>query len=254
MRARLLRFFSTILLLACAGGIAAQQLPPGTVLPVMLSSTLDARHARPSQTIVGKVMQDVPLPDGKVLRRGAKVAGHIISVRSAAPGTPAQVTLKFDRVEFKGQQLPIAAHLRALASMNEIYEARMPTNAWDDYGTSPSDWNTLQVGGAGVYRGSGELVDSGNQVIGRATDYGAVMAKLTPAPQRGCPASSEREQALWKFSPWACGTYGFGDLKIIRSHDADSAGVITLESIGNVHVESGSGWLLRVHSADEESK
>ena len=53
--------------------------------------------------------------------------------------------------------------------MNEVFEARMPTNAWDDYGTSPSDWNTVQVGGAGVYRGSGQLI-AGGEVVGRATD------------------------------------------------------------------------------------
>jgi hypothetical protein len=120
----------------------------------------------------------------------------------------------------------------------------MPTNAWDDYGTSPSDWNTVQIGGAGVYRGNGEVV-MGSQVVGRATDYGAVTARLIAAPERGCPNASESEQALWKFSPWACGVYGFDDLKIDRSPDPSPEGNIELESSRNIRIEGGSGWLLK---------
>ncbi len=238
------------LALAISITATAQEIPPGTVLPVMLSSTLDARHDKSGQAITGRIMQDVPLPDGITIPRGARILGHIVAARPASPGAPSQLTIKFDRVEFRRHRVPITAHLRALASMNEVYEARMPTNAWDDYGTSPSDWNTVQIGGAGVYRGNGEVVE-GDQVVGRATDYGAVMARLTAAPDKGCAVGSDREQALWKFSPWACGTYGFSDLKIVRSEKGSAAGEIVLQSIHNVHVNGGSGWLLRVGPAAE---
>jgi len=248
-RTGVLRFLSTLLLLVWAASAAAQQIPPGTVLPIALSSTLDVRHAKPGQAIAGKIMQEVPLPDGSALPCGAKVLGHIVSARRASPAAPSQLTIRFDQLEFKGRRTAIATHLRALASMNEVFEARMPTNAWDDYGTSPSDWNTVQVGGAGVYRGSGQVVD-GDRIVGRATDYGAVLAKLTAAPERGCPGSSQREQALWKFSPWACGTYGFSDLRIVHP---EGAGAIAFESSGNVHIDGGSGWLLRVDSVDSAS-
>ncbi len=90
--------------------------------------------------------------------------------------------------------IPIATHLRALASMNEVFEAKMPTNSWDDYGTSTSDWNTVQVGGAGVYRGNGQVV-SGDQVVGRATDYGAVTAKLIAAPAQAATAAAKSKHA-----------------------------------------------------------
>jgi|SRR5579871_1682521 len=221
--------------------------PPGTVLPVMLNSTLDARRDKPGRRISGKVMQDVTLPDGKTIPRGSRIVGHVVSARPAATGTPSQMTIHFDEVDAKHARMPITAQLRALASMNEVYESPMPTNAWDDYGTSPSDWNTIQIGGAGVYRGNGEVV-RGSEVVGRATDYGAVTAKLLAAPERGCAASSDREQALWKFSPWACGTYGLGDLQILRPKAADP-GEIVLQSARNIRIGGGSGWLLRVQPA-----
>ena len=233
---------STFLLLTCTVG-ATQQISPGTVLPVFLNSTLDARHDKPGDRVTGRIMQDVLLPDGARIPRGAKIVGHVVRAQPVSPGVPSRLSLTFDYIELRGQRIPISATLRALASTNEVFEARMPTNAWDDYGTSPSDWNTVQIGGAGVYRGNGEVV-SGNQVVGKATDSGAVTARLMAAPDRGCAGASAREQALWKFSPWACGVYGFNDLKILNSPGPGAAGEVELQSGRDIHIDGGSGWLL----------
>jgi hypothetical protein len=227
---------------------AAQQVPSGTVLPVSLNTTLDARRDQPGKPISGRVMQDVSLPDGGRIPAGARVSGHVVGARPASPGSPSQVTLRFDSLEYRGTRLSMTAHLRAVASMEQVFQSKLPTNAWDDYGTSPSDWNTLQIGGAEVYRGSGELISAG-EVIGRAWDDGSVRAKLTPAPDRGCTGGSDLQEALWKFSPWACGAYGLGDLQVVRSEAARDAGEIVLESQQNVHVDGGSGWLLRLDRA-----
>jgi hypothetical protein len=223
---------------------AAQTLSPGTALPVMLNSALNARHDKPGDIITGKIMQDVPLPDGAKIPKGAKIIGQIVSARSASAGSPSQITLKFNQLEYKRKRVPISTHLRAVASMFEVYEAWMPTNAIDDYGTSPSDWNTVQIGGAGVFRGAGKVMFD-DQVVGTATDYGATTAKLTASPDRGCTGTSDVGQALWTFSPWACGSYGLGDLKIV--HSGKSSGEIELQSSGDIHIRGGSGWLLRAN-------
>ena len=170
---------------------SAQNIPAGTVLPVMLNPTLDARHSQPGQKITGRIKQDVPIPDGTSIPRNSTIVGSVVSATPAAANAPSRLAIKFDQLIVKGRQIPIAVHLRALASMNEVFEARMPTNAWDDYGTSPSDWNTVQVGGAGVYRGSGQLI-AGGEVVGRATDYGAVTAKLVAAPAKGCNGAGDQ--------------------------------------------------------------
>lgn len=249
MKSRTLLF---ALVLALPVAAIAQTIPDGTVLPVMLNPTLDARHSKPGQKITGRIKQDVPLPDGSSIPRNSTIVGQVVSVTPATSGSPSQLAVKFDSVSVKGRQIPVTAHLRALASMNEVFEAHMPTNAWDDYGTSPSDWNTVQVGGAGVYRGSGELVGNG-QVMGRATDWGAVTAKLVAAPARGCNGDGDREQALWIFSPWACGVYGVNDLKIAHAGRTDPVGVIEFESPRDVRIQGGSGWLLRVDSSGAQA-
>ena len=220
----------------------AQTIPAGTVLPVMLNSTLDAARSRPGDPITGRIKQDVPLPDGSTIPKNSTITGQIVS---ATATSPSRLAIKFDRLTVHGKQLPIVVHLRALASMTAVFEARLPTNAFADYGTSTSDWNTVQVGGAGVFRGSGQLFADG-QVVGRATDYGAVTAKLAAAPARGCKAEDDREQALWVFSPSACGAYGLNDLKIVHAGATDPIGTIELESPRSIRIQGGSGWLLRV--------
>lgn len=128
---------------------SAQTIPSGTVLPVMLNSALNAARSKPGQTITGKIMQDVPLPDGTRIPRGAKVVGHVVSANPTSAGSPSRITLKFDQVQFDKKRIPLAAHVRALASTFEVFQAKLPTNNLPDYGTSESDWNTVQIGGAG---------------------------------------------------------------------------------------------------------
>src|SRR5580704_11753900 len=147
-----------VALLLSSVAASAQQIPPGTTLPVELNSTLNARHLRPGQKITGTLKQDVALPDGSKIPERTQIAGHVISATPASSGSRSTLTIAFDQVLLKGRPFAVTTHLRALASVNDVFEAKMPTNSWDDYGTSPSDWNTIQVGGAGVYRGNGQLV------------------------------------------------------------------------------------------------
>lgn len=225
----------------------AQTVPLGTVLPVMLGTTLNARYDKAGKTVTAKLMQDVALSDGALLRKGARITGQVVSTTPATTGAASRMVVRFDRIDTGKRKLSITAHLRALASANEVFEAKLPTNAIDDYGTSSSDWNTVQIGGAGVYRGAGQVVD-GDQVVGKTTDYGAVTAKLLAVPPLGCHAS-EREQALWLFSPSACAVYGYDDLRIVHRGNTLPLGEIGLESQHDVKVESGSGWLLRTDQA-----
>ena len=129
--------------------------------------------------------------------------------------------------------------------MMEVFDAQLPTTAFDDRGTSESDWVTVQIGGDVVYRGAGTVLSSDSQVVGRATLAGAVTAKLIASKEGGCRgalADDDREQALWLFSPSACGAYGFEDLKIAHAGRQVPGGQIVLESDKNVHVPGGAGY------------
>jgi hypothetical protein len=245
---RISTLLSTLLLMAAT--FVAQEIPAGTVIPVMLQTTLDAGKARTGQTISARVMQDVPLSPQSRIRAGSKLIGQVVEVVSSGTTSGSRIVLSFDRLRMGDRDVSVTMSLRALASMMAVFNAQLPTNAIDDYGTSPSDWATVQIGGAGVYRGDGTVVSYG-QLVGKATASGEVTAKLIASRERGCRGAvdgDDQEQALWLFSPSACGTYGLAGLRIVQTGTRDPVGKIILESDKNVHLAAGSGLLLRVMS------
>ena len=231
----------------------AQQVPAGTVLPVMLSTTLNSGRSEPGDQITARLSQDVSLASGERIPAGAKIRGQVVASSPSANSAAARLYVRFDRIVDGKKQMPILVSLRAIASMMDVFDAQLPVGTFDDYGTTTADWTTVQVGGAAVYRGDG-TVRSAMEVIGRATDYGAVTAKLQPNPKLGCPEKSgevEREQSLWVFSPWACGTYGFDDLVISHHGSTAPVGTIELTAPKAIRIRAGSGWLLTVVASPE---
>lgn len=229
--------------------LCAQQIRPGTAVPVMLSSALDAKKDKPGRKISARVMQEVRLPDGASIPAGARVVGHILRGSGPTATSGFRLVFKFDQLISRGQTLPLTTNLRAIASMTEVFDAQLPTSTFDDYGTSIADWTTVQVGGDAVYRRDGKVISWDNQVVGSATLGGSVTARLLAVPDRGCRGpidGNDGQQALWVFSTSACGAYGFSELKIAHAGRTNPVGEIVLESPVNVQVRSGSGLLLRV--------
>jgi hypothetical protein len=226
-----------------AMGMVAQNLPTGTALPVMLHSPIDGGKTVPGTTVKARLMQDVNLPSGLRIPAGATVLGDVVEVAPPGASSGSRLVFKFDRLLFDKRTLHFSSHLRALASRNEVFDAQLPTNAIDDFGTTVADWVTVQVGGNElVYRGDGTVM-AANQVVGSADSGGAVRAKLQVVDAAGCHASSE-PQSLWVFSTTACGVYGYEDTTIAHRGRTDPIGEVVLTSHKKVRVQGGSGLLL----------
>ncbi len=228
-------------MLCSVTALAAQGLPAGTALPIMLSTTLNAKNDKPGQQIKGELMQEVPLPSGSVIKKGSRVTGRIVSVQR-----PSRITVQFSQLEDEHQTIPLNVALRAMAASENVFQAGTPIDAasTDEGATS---WVTRQVGGDVVFRGRG-YVASNRGKIGRWTGTG-VWAKLEPGED--CPETDDngQEQALWVFSTTACGAYGF-DKKLTVAHAGRTppVGQITLQSSKDILVRGGSGWLLIVNA------
>jgi hypothetical protein len=241
-------FLFAALLSASIASAVSQQIPSGTVLPVMTTRSLDAAKAQPGDRLSARLMQDVSLPSGETIRAGARVDGQVVQSSSSREQ---RIIVRFDRLVFDGKKIPIAVSLRALASMLDVFDAQLPTSTFDEYGTSISDWTTVQIGGAAVYHGD-QTVREAMDIVGRAPHYNATIAKVVAAPKRGCPTDNGKEQSLWVFSPWACGTYGFEDLAISHHGTTPPVGDIELTSPKAFRVRGGSGWLLQVVASPSE--
>ena len=215
----------------------------GAILPVQLSSTISLDKAVPGQPISARIAQDVALENGVVLRRGTKVLGHIVSV---TPGNPSRIALTFDKLEYsKSNSLSVVTNLRALASTLEIDGASLPSTG-PDHGTPSVWWNTVQVGGEGLY-GSGPLT-RGEQIVGHWVSGGGAVGQVDANGKcRGEVAGNTREQSLWLFSTDACGVYGYSDVAIEHAGRTSPGGELSLTSTNpNLKIRAGSGILLRV--------
>lgn len=236
-----IRLATTLLLYAMA--VPFDEVPPGTVVPVMISTGLNAEKDEAGKQVEGHVMQDVPLPEGEKINRRARITGHVVSVTPGSSGS--SMVVKFDTIEDDGRTIHISAALLALASFTSVADAQAPINSSSDR-DPVSLWVTRQVGGDFVNRGRGKASSSGG-TEGTWLEGSSVLMKLTPNAAAGCPGSGpgyDRDQAVWVFSSAACGTYGFKDLKIAKSGAAPPRGEIGLKSGKNLLVRGGSGWLL----------
>jgi hypothetical protein len=244
---------------SCANDLqgSSAAIPAGTILPVRLDSMMRSDNSRPGAAISATVMQDVPLGRGTTLRAGSKVTGHVVEAISPGKGSDeAQISFQFDQVKLGNRTVPIAANLRALASVAAISATQVPTSGGD--GLSPSSWNLVQIGGDQVSYGQGGPVMMGSQTVGKYTSQG-VLAYVSQDLGTDCRSTIDgntRPQAFWVFSVNACGAYGFGDVHILHSGRTEPVGQVTLVSDGRtVKVGKSSGMLLRVdRSGTEETQ
>ncbi len=241
-----------IALLTCVSVASGQEtIPAGTIIPVMLNTPLSSNKTKPGPAISARVMQDVPLPNGRKIKEGTKVIGHPMDMRPATNSAGASIALAFDRVFTSKAGVPVKTDLRAMASMVDVEDAMIPAFGMGE-SMSWSARTTTQVGGDLVYWGGGPVVSRFGPV-GKPLDGGAnsgVLVKVTAAPGSPCRGEiddNHNVQALWVFSSDACGVYGLREVTIAHAGRDEPVGVIQLSSkSGEVKVPSGTGMLLRV--------
>jgi hypothetical protein len=238
--------FAALGLTQRSGVASIDNIPAGTILPVLLPS-ISSKHAKAGDKIKGKLGQDVLLSGGFKIHGGAAVLGSVVFSTSAGPGPGAILAIKFDALVQHKKSIPIRTNLRALASASEVADAQTPTSGAGE--SDVYDWlSTRQVGGDVVYGKEGPVA-RGSQILGKSTYQGVFVQALASEDGRcrGAVAENNQPQAMWVFSADACGLYGFGDLEIRHAGRTQPIGEIVLESKHSaVLIRSGSGALLRV--------
>jgi len=229
---------------------SAEPIPAGTIIPVSLNSTLRSDKSENGDAITATVMQDVPLGEGKTLRKGSNVTGHVVDTITPGKGSDeSKISFQFDQVRLGNQTIPVTTNLRAVASGSAVLAAAtLPTSL--DY---PDE--QIQIGGDQISYGNGGPVMVGSQVVGKYTSQGvlAYVGRDLGTPCHGTTDGNVHPQAFWLFSVNACGAYGFGDLTILHSGRTEALGEVTLTSNGKaVKVGKGSAMLLLVGGSSPE--
>jgi hypothetical protein len=227
---------------------AENTIPAGTILPVILSTSISFEKCKPGQAVRGRIAQVVPLPNGAKIHRGAAVAGQVAEVTPGANGSGRKVAIQFDEVYMAGQWVHVVTNLRAIAGFVAVQQASVPTEAPAE--GSPYDWlPTMQIGGDSVYGRGGPVMSAEHtsKVIGRSVENGVLVQVSAKAGTNCRGDGTDNLQALWVFSGNACGTYGIEHLKIDHAGRTDPKGTIVLASESpKLKLSEGDGLLLRV--------
>src|SRR5229473_8411515 len=75
------------------------RIAPGSVIPVLLTKTIDAKKAKTGDEVVAKVTQDLKTNSGEVLvSKDTKVLGHVIAAQAHSKDQKeSQLAIAFDR-------------------------------------------------------------------------------------------------------------------------------------------------------------
>jgi uncharacterized membrane protein YgcG len=143
---------------------AATKIMPGTIIPVELAKTLDAKKVKAGDKIEAKIVVDL-LSDGQVIiPKGAKITGHISDAKARSKDSKdSMIGIVFDQLSTKdGGDLAIQAAIQAIGPPVESG----PSSSSVAGGPIGSSGSSMPGGGAGQSSGgSGHSLNPSSQGV-----------------------------------------------------------------------------------------
>lgn len=210
----------------------APRIAPGSVIPVELKKTVDAKKAKTGDEIEARVTQDLRSGNGTlVVAKDTKVIGHITEAQARSKDQhESQVGIAFDRAVMKdGQDLSLPMSIQAIIAL----QSDNPGNAGAGANTTvPTP--TPEAGGMPASGG------------GRPGAMGPG-ASPPPAPdlpsERAGGTASRPHQAITANTQ---GVIGMPDMKLATPGEGTEGSVVTSDK-RNVKLDSGTLMLLKVN-------
>jgi hypothetical protein len=212
---------------------APTRIAPGSVIPVSLTKTIDAKKAKTGEEVVATVTQDMKTSSGEVLLpKDTKVMGHV---------TEAQARNK----EQKESQLGIAFDK---AVTKDGTEMQMPMSIQAVIG---QEQNNQPSGGGGGYAGDTGPGGSPATTSGaRGSMGGGSPAQSQSAAPSGSDIPSDAQQgknARPQITGQTQGVVGISNLTLAPAATNSPQGSLLSSEKNNVKLESGTMMLLRVN-------
>jgi hypothetical protein len=207
-------------------------LPPGTVLSVELSKSLDAKKSKLNDKIEAKTASDLLLHGQIALPRNTKIVGHITEVKVHSKSSPgSEIKFTFDHLLLKrGSDLPLQLTVQAIARPLRVpsFGSGGPDNMPDTPsmpGRVPSMGSQTPVGAASSATINPKYPDD-----------------MTPPPTS---ANNSDIPSPSTATPLSATTRGVVGIKGLTLNASGPISILT-SGEGNVHLESGSQLALRV--------
>ena len=212
------------------------KIAPGSVIPVQLSKTVDAKKAKTGDEVVATVTQDLKANSGEVVvPKDTTMIGHVTEAQARnKEQKQSELGIAFDHAVVKGDQMQLPMSIQAVIAPL----SNSPSGAAPE-GPAPS-----AAGG-----GSGSSPTTGSRTTGTGTGTGA---GTSPSPPQNYPSGGASEPASQAderppITGNTQGVIGMSDVRLESgSQNAQQGSVLTSEK-NNVKIEKGTMLLLRVN-------
>lgn len=208
------------------------RIAPGSVIPVQLTKTVDAKKAKTGDAVVAKVTQDMSTQSGEVLvPKDTKVIGHVTEAQARnKEQKESQLAIAFDRAVIGGNSMNLPMSIQAVIGQQ--------TNGLNS-GTAPAG----TYPGASPNSGSGTPAGTGS---GRTGGMGGTPPPATPSSEGTAPppeqSSAPSHPAI---NAQTQGVIGISNVTLSPAQNGNQGSVMTSEK-SNVKLESGTMLLLKV--------
>lgn len=207
-----------------------KRLAPGSILPVQLTKSIDAKKLKTGDEVLAKVTQDMKNNSGEVIvPKDTKVLGHV---------TEAQPRSK----EQKESQVGIAFDRAVMANGGEM---QMPMSIQAIIGPQ----NNNPAAGAGQPPDESPAGKTAGSNSGQAPGMrGSTPPQNSPSAGGGYPSETQTGNgARPPITAQTQGVIGIKDLKLENAGEGPSKGTVVTSEKNNVKLDSGTMLLLRVN-------
>lgn len=216
----------------------APRFSPGSVIPVQLTKSIDAKKVKSGDEVLAKVTEDLKATNGEVVvRKDTKVVGHVTAAQARSKEQKeSDVGIAFDHAVLKdGSEINMPLSIQAIIA--------------------PPNMNPANTSGGGGYEqpagmpSGGGVAPGGN--VGRPAGMGgATAAPPATAPPSGLPAPTGPQKSNSASAPITAktqGVVGISNLKLMTAAPNPKEGSLVSSEKNNVKLESGTLMLLRVN-------
>lgn len=211
------------------------KIAPGSVIPVQLTKTVDAKKAKTGDEVVATVTQDMKANSGDVLvPKDTKIIGHVTEAQARnKEQKQSELGIAFDHAVVKGDQMQLPMSIQAVIAPQNNSEAPPP---------APS------ASGSGQTAGN---TPSGSMGAGRAgsTAGGGTQSGQQNYPQGGGAEPQGQTSAPPQITANTQGVIGMSDVKLENGTQNSQQGSVLSSEKNNVKIEKGTMMLLRVNQA-----
>lgn len=211
------------------------RIAPGSVIPVSLTKTIDAKKVKTGDEVVAKVTQDLKTNAGEVIvAKDTEVVGHVTEAQARnKEQKESEVGITFDHAVMKdGSEMQMPMSIQAVVGSQNSGSQNSESSAAGNSEAAPSS-------GTGGYPSSP-----------RAGGMGGSMPSPAPqaASQSNMPSDTQTgASARPRITAQTEGVVGISNLTLTSSPPTANQGSLLSSEKNNVKLESGTLMLLRVN-------